>query len=177
MDEPGIELGTIRLAAKDTFRILIMDTEAHISQLKAVCRGMGHSVIAVRSIEEAFAFLDGTNHADVIVCAAYLENESMFEFLRRLREDPVHKMTVFIIMALEPGPTGTRLNGSVESSGKLLGADAFINMPVFDAARLIKAIKTLLPLVPALEISRLQKKSQGTAIGGDKGAHLNRLSI
>jgi hypothetical protein len=36
------------------------------------------------NIEEAFAFLDGKDHADVIVCAAHLEEESMFEFLRRV---------------------------------------------------------------------------------------------
>ncbi|MBS1956431.1 MAG: response regulator [Cyanobacteria bacterium SZAS-4] len=160
MDEPEIELGTIKLAPKDTFRILIMDTEAHTEQLKKVCKGMGHNVIAAHTITEAFAFLDGRDHADVIVCAAYMEDESMFEFLRRLRKDPVHKKTMFMIMALEPGPFATKLNASVESAGKALGADVFISMPVFDAAQLIAEIEKLLPLVPALEKSRLAKESK-----------------
>jgi CheY-like chemotaxis protein len=159
IEEPKVEPAYNVRAPKDTFRILIMDTVAHTEQLKNACKDAGHSVIAAHSIREAFAFLDGTNHADVIVCAAYLEDESMFEFLRRLRKDPIHKTTVFIIMALEPGSTGIMLNSSVENAGRTLGADAFINMPVFDAPRLIAQIKALLPLIPALEVSRLENEA------------------
>lgn len=160
MEEPAIEPGTVNLAPRDTFRILILDIEAHTDLLKSVCKEMGHSVIAAHSVEEAFAFLDGKNHADIIVCAAYLENESMFDFLRRLRNDPIHQKTMFLIMALEPGPTAVRLNASVEASGKVLGSDAFLNMPVFDAAQLVAEIEALLPVVPALEKSRLEKEAK-----------------
>jgi CheY-like chemotaxis protein len=159
--EPAIELAIHVRAPKDTFRILIMDTVAHTDQLKEACKNAGHSVVPAHTIREAFAFLDGTNHADVIVCAAYLEDESMFEFLRRLRKDLVHQDTAFMILALDPGSTGIRLNASVEFAGKTLGADAFIYMPVFDAARLIAEIKVLLPLIPALEKSRLEKEAKG----------------
>src|SRR6202789_2437913 len=102
--EPKVEAATPALAPKDTFRILIMDSIEHADKLKGACKDAGHSVVAAHTIQEAFAFLDGKNHADVIVCAAYLEDESMFEFLRRLRIDPVHEETMFMIMALEPGP-------------------------------------------------------------------------
>jgi len=79
-EEPRVEPATPELAAKDTFRILIMDTVEHTDQLKAACKNAGHSVVAAHTIDEAFAFLDGTDHADVIVCAAYLEDESLFGF-------------------------------------------------------------------------------------------------
>ena len=160
--EPTVEVATPQLAAKDTFRILIMDTEEHVDQLKAACKDAGHSVVPAHSIAEAFAFLDGTNHADVIVCAAYLEDESLFEFLRRLRSNPVHKDSMFMILALEASPAGTRTNISTAQAGRLLGADAFISMPVFDATRLIAEIKKLLPLVPMLEKAKLIKKNKAT---------------
>jgi CheY-like chemotaxis protein len=159
-EEPEIEPAINLLAAKDTFRILIMDTVAHTDQLKGACKDVGHSVVAAHTLEEAFAFLDGNDHADVIVCAAYLEDESMFEFLRRLRKDPIHEKTMFMIMALEPGSAGARLNGSVEIAGKTLGSDAFINMPVFDATQLIAEISKLLPVIPALEQSRLDQEGE-----------------
>ncbi len=161
-DEPKVERAPLesRLAAKDTFRILIMDTLEHTDQLKAVCKDVGHSVVAAQTIEEAFAFLDGKDHADVIVCAAYLEDESLFEFLRRLRLDPIHKKTMFMTLALEPGPMGAKVNFSTEKAGRLMGADAFISMPVFDAPLLIAEIKKLLPLVPALETSRLESENK-----------------
>lgn len=157
-DNAKIEPATHELAAKDTFRILIMDTIEHANQLKAACQDAGHSVIAVHTIEEAFSFLDGRNHADVIVCAAYMENESLFEFLKRLRSNPIHKDSMFMTLALEPGPVAAVINNSTEKAGKLLGADAFVSMPVFDAPLLISEIKKLLPQVPMLERSRLEEE-------------------
>lgn len=159
-DEPKVEKATheSKLPSKDTFRILIMDTVEHTDQLKAACKDVGHDVVASQSIKEAFAFLDGKNHADVIVCAAHLEDESMFEFLKRLRANPVHKDSMFMTLALAPGPIGAKVNDSTEKAGRLLGADAFVSMPVFDAAQLIAEIKKLLPLVPALEKDRLKRE-------------------
>jgi CheY-like chemotaxis protein len=159
-EEPKVEQATPRLAAKDTFRILIMDTVEHTDEIKAACKDAGHSVVAAQTIKEAFAFLDDKDHADVIICAAYLEDESMFEFLRRLRTDPTHKDSMFMILALAPGPAGVKLNASVEIAGKTLGSDAFISMPIFDAPQLIAEIKKLLPLVPALEKSRLDDRAE-----------------
>lgn len=161
-EEPKVEHATPELAAKDTFRILIMDSPAHVDQLKAACKNAGHSVIAAHTIKEAFRFLDGSNHADVIICAANLEDESMFEFLQRLRKNPIHKDSMFMTLSLAPGPVGVQLNDSTENAGRLLGADAFVSMPVFDAAQLIEQIKKLLPQVPWLERSRQEdeKKKQ-----------------
>lgn len=55
-DDAKIEPATPELAAKDTFRILMMDTVEHTDQIKAACKNAGHSVIAVHSIREAFSF-------------------------------------------------------------------------------------------------------------------------
>lgn len=154
--EPPVEQATqaARLAPEDTFRILIMDSVEHADQLKEACKDAGHSVAFAQTIAEAFAFLDGKDHADVIVCAAYLEDESLFEFLNRLRKDPIHNKTMFMILALEPTLAGLRANVTTEKVGSLLGADAFISMPVFDPDLLIEELRKLLPPVPALEVSR-----------------------
>jgi len=163
--EPKVEPAypEARRASKDTFRILIMDTVEHTDQLKDACKEAGHAVIAVQSIKEAFAFLDGKDHADVVVCAAYLDNESMVEFLKRLRSEAIHRNTMFMTLALAPGPMGVKLNDLTETAGRLLGADAFVSMPVFDAPLLIAEIKKLLPLVPALETSRVEAEDQKQA--------------
>ncbi len=156
IDEPEIEPATPILAASETFRVLILDTKKHTDLLKAACKNAGHSVVAVHTIEEAFAFLDGRNHADVIICAAYLEDESMFEFLKRVRNSSLHRDSMFMILSLAPTPTGTRLNGMVADTGRHLGSDVFISMPVFDPEKLISEIKKLLPATPWLERSRLK---------------------
>lgn len=161
-DEPKAEpaTGNALKAAKDTFRILIMDSTEHTDQLKEACKDAGHTVLPAHTIKEAFVFLDGKNHADVIVCAAYLEDESLFEFLKRLRSNPIHKASMFLILALAPGPVGAHSNVSTERAGRLLGADAFISMPVFDAEQLIAEIKKLLPSVPMMERSRLEEEQR-----------------
>lgn len=159
-DDAIIEKATPELAAKDTFRILIMDTVEHANQVKAACRVAGHSVIAVHTIDKAFEFLEGRNHVDVIVCAAYMEDENLFEFLKRLRNNPVHKETMFLTLALRPGSAATSMNASTESAGKVLGADGFVSMPQFDARRLIAEIEKLLPFVPMLERSKLAEKEE-----------------
>jgi CheY-like chemotaxis protein len=159
-EEPKVEPATPELAAKDTFRILIMDTPEHVDQLKVACKDAGHSVVSAHTIQEAFRFLDGKNHADVIICAAHLEDESVFEFLKRLRNNPVHKASMFMMLSLAPGPVGVQLNDSTKNAGRVLGADAFVSMPVFDAPQLIAEIKKLLPLVPWLEKSRLEAEER-----------------
>jgi len=159
-NEPKVERASFadKLPAKDTFRILIMDTIEHTDQLKDACKHAGHDVVAAQTIREAFAFLDGKNHADVIICAAYLEDESLFDFLKQLKTNEIHKNSMFLTLALAASPMGASVNASTEKAGRLLGADAFVSMPVFDAVLLIAEIKKLLPSVPALEIERLKQK-------------------
>jgi CheY-like chemotaxis protein len=156
--EPPVEpaFPAARLAARNTFRILIMDTIEHTDQLKLACKSDGLSVVSAQSIKEAFQFLDGKDHADVIVCAAYLEDEGVFDFLLRLRKDPIHTKSMFMILALAPGPVGIKLNAQVEIAGRQLGADAFLSVPEFDAELIIAEIHKLLPLVPMLEQGRLK---------------------
>lgn len=168
--EPLVEEATqgATLPAKNTFRILIMDSVEHTDLLKTACKEVGHSVVGAHSIDEAFAFLNGKDHADVIVCAAYLEDESLFDFLKRLRKDPVHRSTMFMTLALAPGPIGTKVNSSTAKAGSVLGSDIFINMPVFNAAVLIAEIKKLLPLVPKLEESKRDFVSDASVTPQDK---------
>ncbi|MDZ4833429.1 MAG: hypothetical protein SGJ27_06585 [Candidatus Melainabacteria bacterium] len=173
-EEPKVEPATPVLAPEDTFRILIMDTVEYTDLLKAACKDAGHSVIAAQSIGEAMAFLDGKDHADVIVCAVYLQDESVFELLQRVRNEDSHNDSMFMMLALEPGPVGVKLNHNVEIAGRQLGADAFISMPSFDAELLIAEIKKLLPRVPKLERHRIEALD---AEAGDKSLpdeHLSR---
>lgn len=157
-------MGAAKKLAKYTFRILIMDSVEHVDQLKEACKNAGHSVLACHTIESAFAFLDGVDNADVIICAAYLEDESLFDFLERLRTTPLHKGTKFMTLALAPGHIGARSNAVTEKAGDLLGADAFISMPVFDPEQLLVEIEKLLPSVPLKE-RRRTKAEQSRAVG------------
>lgn len=58
----------------------------------------------------------------------------------------------------------------------MLGADAFVSMPVFDAPQLIAEIKKLLPLVPALEADRLEEENGKSDNGITNGAHSDEMT-
>lgn len=150
--EPELEHPTAKNAnpAAETWRILFLDSAANVEQLKRACKDVGYVVIGATTIEEAWAFLDGTNHADVIVCAAHLEEESMFDFLRGVRANELHRAATFLILSLEDGARGARLDSSTESAGTALGADAYVVMPRFDAVELVKQVKKLHPNRPLL---------------------------
>ena len=163
-NKPEVETATPELAAADTFRILVLDKHEHVEQLKAACKNAGHSVVPAYSVDQATEFLAGPHHADVIICAAYLEDQNIFEFLKRLRAKPEHNSSMFMILSLAPGPYGVQLNASVKIAGHHLGSDAFVSMPVFDPVQLIAAIKTLLPVVPWLERTRQEDQVKKDAL-------------
>lgn len=136
-----------------TWRILFLDRAENIEKLKDACKDVGYTVAGALTIEEAWAFLDGKDHADVIVCAAHLEEESMFGFLKRVRDSEVHRNAKFLILSLAPTAWGTRLDRSTASAARALGADGYAIMPVFHPHKLVALIKQLQPPVPMLQQS------------------------
>ena len=136
-----------------TWRILFLDSVENVEKLKDACKHAGYEVVGAHTSEEAWAFLDGKDHADVIVCAPHLEEGSMFDFLHAVRASKVQRNTKFLILSLAPGALGARLRNSTASAGLALGADAYFDMPVFDPYELIAVIKKLQPSVPMLQQS------------------------
>ena len=143
-----------------TWRILFLDSAQNIERLKDAGKDVGYTVAGALTIEEAWAFLDGKDHVDVIVCAAHLEEESMFEFLKEVRDNEVHRNAKFLILSLEPSGKARSLHGSTASAAKALGADTYTIMPVFDPDALIARIKELQPSVPMLQQSRTDEEKR-----------------
>lgn len=151
--EPELEhptAGNARSAA-NTWRILFLDSAEHALQLKGACKDVGYVVVSANTIDEAWAFLNGKDHADVIVCAAHLPEESVFEFLKSVRDSATHRNAMFLILSLEATVTAARLDRSTARTGRALGADAYVVMPVFDAAELVVQIRLLQPKEPMLQ--------------------------
>ena len=143
-----------------TWRILFLDSAENVEQLKEACKDVGYAVVGALTVKEAWAFLDGKDHVDVIVCAAHLEEESMFEFLKRVRDSKVHGEAKFLILSLAAGALGSQLNASTARAGFALGADTYVSMPVFDPKDLVARIRKLQPAVPLLQQSATDKEKR-----------------
>ena len=136
-----------------TWRILFLDNEENITQLKNACKKMGYAVVGSTTIQDAWTFLNGKDHVDVIVCAAHLEEESVFQFLKEVRDHPTHKNAAFLILSLEPGAMGVQVDRSTARTAVALGASGYLVMPQFDASKLIAQIQKLQPDIPMLQQS------------------------
>jgi CheY-like chemotaxis protein len=134
-----------------TWRILFLDNAENVEQLKMSCKEVGYVVAGATTLGEAWAFLDGKDHVDVIVCAAHLEQDSMFEFLQAVRKSAPHGKAKFLILSLEPGPVGARFDRTAKNASLALGADTYLVMPQFNAQELVAEIRKLQPVVPKLQ--------------------------
>ncbi len=76
---------------------------------------------------------------------AFLENESIFEFLRTLKSMPDHQDVPVMILAVDPGQVGQFCSQMMKQTSKVLGAHKFIVMAEFDLDHLMREIATLLP--------------------------------
>ena len=154
-EEPDVEYPAPQDARSpmETWRILFLDSPENVEKLKDACKHAGYAVVGAHTIEEAWAFLDGKDRVDVIVCAAHLEEGSMFDFLQGVRESEAHRNAKFLILSLAPSALGERLHGSTASAGVALGADSYAIMPVFDPYELVALITKLQSPVPMRQLS------------------------
>ncbi len=151
-----IEEPTVRVSALDTYRILTLEDESNINKLKEACKSAGHEVVPVTTIRKAMEFLDLEDHVDLIISATHLQNESVFDFLRRVKHpDSMHCTVPFVMLSLEPGGLARATSGIVETAAEILGADHYILMPEFDAVALLLQVEPLLGPVPRKELDPL----------------------
>jgi len=144
----------------ETWRILFLDSVEHTEQLKTACKEFGYVVVGATTVKGAWAFLNGKDHVDVIVCAAHLEEESMFQFLKDVRDNKQHSNASFLILSLETGASGARMDQSAERTGMLLGADGYLIMPIFDAPELMSQIRKLQPRIPMLQQAATEEEKR-----------------
>jgi CheY-like chemotaxis protein len=150
-----IEAPTNHLPPRDTYRILTLENPENIEKLKAVCKTAGHEVVPVLTVREAMKFLDSKDHVDVIISAVHLANESVFDFLQRVKaRDSEHREVRFLMLCVEPSMLAMNFDGCTQRAGELLGADKYILMPEFDADRLMEEVELLLPPIPSKEVER-----------------------
>ncbi len=130
----------------ENYRILVLaGKEDHMTRLSEACQEAGQETVCCKTIEDAFAFLETKNHVDVIVAEAFMENESVFDFLVSAKQSDLHKDVPVMIVASEPGDIGLFCMPNIAQTSAVLGAYKFIVLPLFDANHLVREIEAILP--------------------------------
>jgi CheY-like chemotaxis protein len=131
------------------YRILaLIENADECRQLSAAAASRGHEVVHMRTIAEAMNWLNSRDHMDVIVSSVHLQNESVFEFLKAVKQDPRHDWIQFVMLCTAPNELAQFLNDQIERAAYVLGADKYLMMPELDARRLLDEIEASLPGQP-----------------------------
>lgn len=131
------------------YRILMLsDHPDHLAAFTDLAQKAGHQVLALHSVRESMNWLNAKDHVDVIVCHAFLESESVFEFLKAVKHDPRHDWVQFIVLSCGQSELTKFLDPTVKDAAHILGADKYINMREFNPDRLLKEVEASFPEMP-----------------------------
>ena len=114
--------------------------------LKELIEPHGFEVLPAHTIEEALEILH-REPVNMVIVAVHLQDGNVFDFIRAIRSDADTGLRRVPIICLNVSPRlhAPYLNDSLETCAKALGADRFITMEPYDAARLWREIERMLP--------------------------------
>jgi CheY-like chemotaxis protein len=148
-----IEQPTKHLPPLQTYRILCLEDPENMDRLTAACKQAGHQVVPMTTITHAMNFLETKDHVDVIVAATHLQSESVFEFLKRVRDAESHLKDVpFLMLCANHSMLAVLTSPGVELAAAIKGANKYVLMTEFDAQLLMAEIEPLLPPIPLKEL-------------------------
>lgn len=133
---------------RQAFRVLILGN-GHSDEICAGCLQEGHEVVSVKTSQEALDFLKSHDHVDAAVAPAFMDGETVFDFLLGLRGMPENESVRIMILSTEPSQLAQFCTPAVESAAKKLGAYKFITVPVFRLTDVMKELTAILPDVPS----------------------------
>lgn len=132
-----------------SYRILaLMNEAAHVDALRSECESRDFELRHMRTIEQAMNWLDTKDHMDVIVSDVHLQNESVFDFLKRIKSEEAHQWIQFVLVCTNPSELAKFVNSQVQQAAQMLGADKYIMMHDFDPCRLLDELESSLPNSP-----------------------------
>ncbi|HEY9776222.1 MAG TPA: hypothetical protein V6C81_20840 [Planktothrix sp.] len=130
----------------ETYRILVLnEQESQLQQIIKACKRIGQEVVPCQSLSEAFKFLKTKDHVDAFVCEAFMQNESVFEFLKAAKNDAIHKDAPVMLVAAEPTEVAMFCMDGVAQAAEILGAYKFLVLPTFAVDQLTREIEAMLP--------------------------------
>jgi len=133
----------------ETVHALILtlhEDDENSAQVAESLKQSGHNVLLSKSFPHALRLL-AVQHVDLIISDVHLENGgSVFDFLRKVKKNPLTKDTPFVLFSSEPTSKAKFLEDGLRTTARILGASMYITMKVFDPVEFCKQINSLLPV-------------------------------
>jgi CheY-like chemotaxis protein len=135
--------------------LVVQDVEQNIVDIKLSLERSGHQVLIAKSVASAKTLLEAASF-DLLICGAHLNEGTVFDLLKFVKNDPNRRSIPFACFCCSPTDLAKSMEESVRSTAKLLGADIYIAQDTFNPEQFRAAIESLLP--PVAEQSVLAKK-------------------
>lgn len=130
------------------YRILVLETAEHVAELTETLETGAYEVVPIETIKQAFDFLESLDHVDLIIAAAHLETENVFEFLKAVKKSKHLAEIPVLIFCTDPGAVALATSEATESASNILGADSYLLMETFDPLRVLQEIEAHVPEAP-----------------------------
>lgn len=115
--------------------LFLDDDDQKILQFQKHAPALCNRLITASSTQQAASVLRLVPLHSV-VSTVHLKNESVFDFLRTVKQSPTYSHIPFILLALQPSTLTETINETLKTSAHALGADYFLLMQDFELATL-----------------------------------------
>ncbi len=125
--------------------LALNEDDQNSDQVSASLKQSGHSVILSKTFSHAISVLN-SHQVDLIISDVHLENGgNVFDFLRWVRNNPSTKDTPFVMFSSRPSSLAKYVEDGVKTAARMLGAQMYLTMEIFDSDLFRKQIDSLLP--------------------------------
>lgn len=125
-------------------QVLMVDHRAEITKKAFLCCALaGLHVVSSSSTKQAIEKLRSEGPFDLIVVEAFMEQESVFEFIKSIRTSSNGSSIPILVVAIESGSAGSLCLNEVIKTAGIVGANDTCVLPRFDGLQLAQAIKKL----------------------------------
>jgi CheY-like chemotaxis protein len=126
--------------------ILVVENEAqNIVAIKTFLESGGHQILFAKSADGAKILMQAASF-DLLICSAHLNSGTVFDLLKFVKSDPDRRATLFVCLCVSPTDLAKSVDGIMQATALLLGADKYIMQDVFDAEQFRTQLESLLPM-------------------------------
>jgi len=114
-------------------RILVLqEMHENVVYLRESLEPAGHELVIVNTIHSALTQLC-QEEFDMIICAVFLENESVFDFLKSCKQDINYRKIPFVFYCCKTSEFARSVRDGLQIAARTLGAERYVIMEAFDA--------------------------------------------
>lgn len=126
--------------------LVLQELTQNVEHIKTALEPRGHRLTFVNEPEMAMRVLNGADKIDAIICAVYLEESDVFEFVRKVKRSQIAKNVPVVFYCYKTSSFARSVRSALKIAAKSTGVDLYITMESFVAAEFAEQFEQFLNL-------------------------------